>query len=184
MNTPKTDQWETNYDDCYYHMWRLRRKTERGWHDGFHVNTREEAKGLCDLLNKLERELDELRRWTSATMSAIDSNLETNSAAHSGWMARLVVRLFRCRHDWSITEIKMKIPTKKKASPSDLSAVDLIKYLNGRRGWHGNQYRSLCGEWLQKAETKRQALRELAEDSFTTAKITDSALQSLTPNEQ
>jgi hypothetical protein len=59
--TPKTDQWETYCDECYYHMWRLRRKTERGWHDGFHIHTGEEAKGLCDLLNNLERELAEAR---------------------------------------------------------------------------------------------------------------------------
>jgi hypothetical protein len=40
-------------------MWRLRRKTERGWNDGFHINTKAEAEGLCELLNKLERELTE-----------------------------------------------------------------------------------------------------------------------------
>jgi hypothetical protein len=38
-------------------MWRLRLKTERGWNDGFHINTRDEAKALCGLLNKLERDL-------------------------------------------------------------------------------------------------------------------------------
>ena len=59
--TPETGQWETYCDECYYHMWRLRRKTERGWHDGFHINKGDEAKGLCDLLNKLERERDEAR---------------------------------------------------------------------------------------------------------------------------
>lgn len=60
-DTPTTDQWETYCDECYYHMWRLRRKTERGWHDGFHVHTGAEAKGLCDLLNNLGRELAEAR---------------------------------------------------------------------------------------------------------------------------
>ena len=55
--TPETDQWEAYCDEWYYHMWRLRRKTERGWHDGFHIHTGDEAKGLCDLLNNLEREL-------------------------------------------------------------------------------------------------------------------------------
>ena len=58
-DTPETDQWEAYCDECYYHMWRLRRKTERGWHDGFHIHTGVEAKGLCDLLNNLERELAE-----------------------------------------------------------------------------------------------------------------------------
>jgi hypothetical protein len=59
QSTPETDQWEAYCDEWYYHMWRLRRKTERGWHDGFHIHTGEEAKGLCDLLNNLERERDE-----------------------------------------------------------------------------------------------------------------------------
>jgi hypothetical protein len=53
---------------------------------------------------------------------------------------------------------------KTKKHPSDLSAADLIKYLNGRRNWHGNQYRSLCGEWLRKAEIRKQALNELASE--------------------
>jgi len=52
--TRMSDQWETFCDECYYHMWRLRRKTERGWNDGFHINTKAEAEGLCELLNKLE----------------------------------------------------------------------------------------------------------------------------------
>ncbi len=42
-------------------MWRLRRITERGWNDGFHINTKAEAEGLCELLNKLEGELTEAR---------------------------------------------------------------------------------------------------------------------------
>jgi DNA repair exonuclease SbcCD ATPase subunit len=46
-------------------MWRLRRKTERGWYDGFHIHTGEEAKGLCEILNKLERERDEAREELS-----------------------------------------------------------------------------------------------------------------------
>ena len=50
-------EWETFCDVGYYHMWRLRRITERGWNDGFHINTRDEAEGLCELLNKLERDL-------------------------------------------------------------------------------------------------------------------------------
>jgi hypothetical protein len=55
-----SEEWETFCDVSYYHMWRLRRKTERGWNDGFHINTKAEAEGLCELLNKLERERDEV----------------------------------------------------------------------------------------------------------------------------
>lgn len=32
----------------------------------------------------------------------------------------------------------------------DMSAEELIKFLNSRKGWHGNQYRSACGKWLEK----------------------------------
>jgi len=64
-DTPETDAWEAYCDECYYHMWRLRRKTERGWYDGFHIHTGEEAKGLCEILNKLERERDEAREELS-----------------------------------------------------------------------------------------------------------------------
>ncbi len=55
-----SEQWETFCDVGYYHMWRLRRKTERGWNDGFHINTKAEAEALCQLLNKLEGERDEV----------------------------------------------------------------------------------------------------------------------------
>jgi hypothetical protein len=60
-----SDQWETFCDVGYYHMWRLRRKTERGWNDGFHINTKAEAEGLCELLNKLER-------WVALAISVLE----------------------------------------------------------------------------------------------------------------
>jgi hypothetical protein len=60
-----SDQWETFCDVGYYHMWRLRRITERGWNDGFHINTRDEAQALCQLLNKLEREVAEAKEQCS-----------------------------------------------------------------------------------------------------------------------
>lgn len=61
-SAPETGPWEAYCDECYYHMWRLRRKTERGWNDGFHIHTGDEAKGLCELLNKFECDLGEARR--------------------------------------------------------------------------------------------------------------------------
>jgi hypothetical protein len=56
-DTPRTDEWETYCDECYYHLWRVRRKNERGFNDGYHVHNGEEAKALVDLLNKQESEL-------------------------------------------------------------------------------------------------------------------------------
>jgi hypothetical protein len=55
--TMNKDKWETFCDESYSHMWRLRRIGLHGFDDGFHINRRDEAIGLCGLLNKLEREL-------------------------------------------------------------------------------------------------------------------------------
>lgn len=54
-------EWETFCDECYYHMWRVRRKNERHFDDGYHVNNRQEAQALVELLNGLERERNEAR---------------------------------------------------------------------------------------------------------------------------
>lgn len=95
-DTPETDQWETYCDECYYHMWRLRRKTERGWHDGFHINTGEEAKGLCDLLNNLERERDKARRQ----LAEIEDRMRVELGGHPDsklWGdAGLIAATMRC----------------------------------------------------------------------------------------
>lgn len=37
---------------------------------------------------------------------------------------------------------------------TDLDAEGLIKHLNSRKGWHGHQYRALCGDWLRKRYQK------------------------------
>jgi hypothetical protein len=60
--TPRTDEWETYCDECYYHMWRVRRKNKRGFNDGFHVQNGEGARQLVELLNKLDSELTAARR--------------------------------------------------------------------------------------------------------------------------
>jgi hypothetical protein len=56
-NEPESKQiWETFCDASYYDMWRVRRKTERGWGDGLHLADGLEAKALCSLLNQLENQ--------------------------------------------------------------------------------------------------------------------------------
>ena len=104
-------EWETFCDECYYHMWRVRRKGERHFDDGFHVNNRKEAQGLVELLNGLERERDEAREplgFFDATNAFIESGL-LHYANHSakdltqvfmhgpfaGWSERQVVELMR-----------------------------------------------------------------------------------------
>jgi hypothetical protein len=53
-------------------LWRLRRKNERGFNDGFHINNGDEAKGLCDLLNNLETELTAAREELKAVTEQRD----------------------------------------------------------------------------------------------------------------
>ncbi len=88
-----SDQWETFCDVGYYHMWRLRRKTERGWNDGFHINTRDEAEGLCELLNKLEGEL--------ASAKEQCSNLDDQVSS-----AMMVIRGMEREHDEAREQIE------------------------------------------------------------------------------
>jgi hypothetical protein len=60
-------------------MWRLRLKTERGWNDGFHINTKAEAEGLCELLNKIERELATVTEQRDRLAKACDQYSEDES---------------------------------------------------------------------------------------------------------
>ena len=66
-DTPRTDEWETYCDECYYHLWRVRRKNERKFDDGFHVQNGEGARQLVELLNKQDSELTaaraEIDKW-------------------------------------------------------------------------------------------------------------------------
>ena len=76
-----SDQWETFCDVGYYHMWRLRRITERGWNDGFHINTKAEAEGLCELPNKLEGEIERERALANEAIATWKKTREERDAA-------------------------------------------------------------------------------------------------------
>ena len=80
-----SDQWETFCDVGYYHMWRLRRKNERGWNDGFHISTKAEAEGLCELLNKLEREIERERALANEAIATWRKTREERDAALIGY---------------------------------------------------------------------------------------------------
>jgi hypothetical protein len=74
-----SETWETFCDEAYYHMWRVRKRHERGFNDGFHINNRDEAIGLCDLLNKMERELAEARQQRDRLAEALQRIAEGSS---------------------------------------------------------------------------------------------------------
>ena len=69
-----SETWETFCDESYYHMWRVRKRHERGFNDGFHINNREEAIALCELLNKIERELAEAKAQLDKLAEASSEN--------------------------------------------------------------------------------------------------------------
>jgi hypothetical protein len=54
MNT----KWECFCDECYFHLWRVRRKNERGFDEGFHVHNKNEAESLMAFLNGQDMALD------------------------------------------------------------------------------------------------------------------------------
>ena len=74
-------EWETFCDVGYYHLWRLRLKTERGWNDGFHINTKAETEGLCELLNKLEGEIERERALANEAISTWKKTREERDEA-------------------------------------------------------------------------------------------------------
>ena len=53
------EPYECFCDECYYHMWRVRRKDTRTFNDGWHVNNRQEAEGLTAELNRLSAKCGE-----------------------------------------------------------------------------------------------------------------------------
>jgi hypothetical protein len=71
-DTPRTDEWETYCDECYYHLWRVRRKNERGFNDGYHVHNGDEAKALVDLLNKQDSELTAVTEQRDEALSDLE----------------------------------------------------------------------------------------------------------------
>jgi len=46
--------WECFCDECYFGLWAVRPVGENRWGHCFHVQTKEEAEGLRDLLNELQ----------------------------------------------------------------------------------------------------------------------------------
>jgi hypothetical protein len=86
-DTPRTDEWETYCDESYYHLWRVRRKNERGFNDGYHVHNGEEARALVDLLNKLEKKLKEVIDQREKLVEA----LEEMRYAHTDKAERMTV---------------------------------------------------------------------------------------------
>jgi hypothetical protein len=81
-------EWETFCDISYYHLWRVRRKNERGFNDGYHLQNGEEAQALVELLNRLERERDEVTKdleFRRELYKVQEQYLETARREHDEW---------------------------------------------------------------------------------------------------
>jgi len=55
-NDTNKELWEFFLDHAYYGTWCVRRKKERKWGKGFHVNDGIEAESLCKILNEYKVE--------------------------------------------------------------------------------------------------------------------------------
>ena len=66
-------EWETFCDTCYYDLWRLRLKDERGFNDGYHLQNEKEAKALVELLNRIERERNFSRELHALAVESISA---------------------------------------------------------------------------------------------------------------
>lgn len=118
-------EWETFCDECYYHLWRVRRKSERGFNDGYHLQHGEEAKALVELLNRLERERAEAREaladWENAS-----AHVEANhpDEVHCGCVP--VLR-------------KLLADSRKERDEARAVAYDLATIASHCLGWHDHE---------------------------------------------
>jgi hypothetical protein len=64
-------EWETFCDTFYFDLWRVRRKDDRGFNDGYHLQNEKEAKALVELLNRIERERDFSRELHALAVESI-----------------------------------------------------------------------------------------------------------------
>ena len=51
-------KWECFCDESYYGQWAVRQVGERRWGHAFHLPSEEEGKGLCELLNEKDTQID------------------------------------------------------------------------------------------------------------------------------
>lgn len=50
---PTQPTWETLCDTSYYHLWLVRRRSEREFGQGYHVASEQEAARLVEMLNRI-----------------------------------------------------------------------------------------------------------------------------------
>ena len=64
--------WECFCDECYYGLWAVRPVGENRWGHCFHVQTKEEAEGLRDLLNELQEKANAARQVSTRSGDNLD----------------------------------------------------------------------------------------------------------------
>lgn len=66
--------WEYFCDDAYYGLWCVRRNGETCFGYGYHVQHVEEARNLCDELNKLTKALIKIAETVDTSQCCSDGN--------------------------------------------------------------------------------------------------------------
>jgi hypothetical protein len=154
-----SDEWETFCDVGYYHMWRLRRKTERGWNDGFHINTKAEAEGLCELLNKLERERDEAAfrkaKWPHDDNPFMSTDHDNDSSVYDEAVASVYEErnnaiTHACRVSSVCRELKAKLEQYRRHTDTIITLLEIVEETDEGRQFSPNYIRSCRSFDLQK----------------------------------
>ena len=101
------NEWETFCDLCYYDLWRVRRKNERGFNDGYHIHNGEEARALVDLLNGLERDIAGWEtKWKCAVEMAAIAENERDELKEQLDAAIMLGKMQERRHERQLEQVR------------------------------------------------------------------------------
>ena len=105
--SPAVSEWETFCDLCYYDLWRVRRKNERGFNDGYHIHNGEEARALVELLNGLERNIAGWEnKWKCAVEMAARAENERDELKEQLDAAVMLGKMQERRHERELAEAR------------------------------------------------------------------------------
>lgn len=157
-----TEKWETFCDECYYGLWRVRRKDQRNFNDGFHLQHQEEAEGLVRLLNDFENESGDGHVRTmleEVSKMAAELKAERDKAIADRDIARLAALDSDKAHDRMVGELE-------KVYKERDEAREVLEYI-AHAGLSARHIEDYAKDFLRRKEAapsrKRSEARELAQ---------------------
>jgi hypothetical protein len=105
--------WEAFADRAYYDLWCVRRVTERGWGQGYHLHQQQEAEALKKLLEEYEWLVRGLRK-----------QVRELKRRHADAANEAVLRGLECDLQWQ------DMATIRKIVEGGGTAAEVLKFLN------------------------------------------------------